>query len=99
MDTRIKGASPKIDTKLYEDQKADLTTAIELAKANIGKAKVMLNDMEQKLDKDRTNIAVQEQVLKLRDYIFKYGSLLSQLEGQLYECQRVLDGVNDNIVQ
>ncbi len=99
MNTRIKGASPKIDTKLYEDQKTDLTTAIELANANIEKAKVMLNDMEQELDKDRTNIAVQEQVLKLRDYIFKYGSLLSQLEGQLYECQRVLDGVNDNIVQ
>lgn len=99
MDARIKGATPKIDTKLYEDQKADLTAAIENVKSNTEAAKDMLAVMEAEYAKDRTNIAVQEQILKLRDYIFKYGSMLSNLEGQLYECQKVLDSVNEHITQ
>lgn len=93
----IRGAQPQIDTKLYEDNKKDLELAIKLAKSAKDEAEGMLDVMHSKLNQDLTNIDVQGQVLKLRDYIFNKANIISQLEGQLYETNKVLESAKKQV--
>lgn len=94
----VKGAQPKIDASLYEKSKVELEAAIKFAEESKAVALEMLTLENSELDKHPRDIDIQGQVLKLRDYIFGKDNIISQLDGQLAEVNRVLDSIkNDKI--
>lgn len=92
--TPIRGAQPQIDTSLYEKSKVELEEAIKFANESKAIAVKMLTIEIAEFEKKPKNIDIQGQILKLRDYIFSKDNLISQLDGQLVEVNRVLDSVN-----